>query len=200
MPIWMSLMNLFLLMLRQLSCSHDIHRSFSKVLCVCIFDELHHKQRVCSLLKSKNFDITVDVAKMFIICDKKMTCHEYVFFSFTCGCVCVCICFINETISKWIHIMLTLQLFQNASAFQIILLGIQFNSIFQSIQMTFFSIIMINWDYNQAEFSWKHRICTSTTHTHTLAHTFMLSNLPKTLDFTLPIFLILIHFLYDIPK
>lgn len=80
MPIWMSLMNLFLLMLRQLSCSHDIHRSFSKVLCVCIFDELHHKQRVCSLLKSKNFDITVDVAKMFIICDKKMTCHEYVFF------------------------------------------------------------------------------------------------------------------------
>lgn len=75
----------------------------------------------------------------------------------------------------------------NASVFEIMLLGIQLNSIFQSIHMTF--LCHDTEIKNQADFSLKPHIQIQ-----------IPTPTPKTLHITLPIFLIVIHFLYEIPK
>lgn len=142
-----------------------------KVLCFCIFDELHHP-RVCNICvlcivswKSETLISQLMLQDVYHSQKNKMTWHEYVLVhTFFLSQVYKCnIWFINGTISKMNSYHADIAIIPNASALQITLLGIQFNSIFQSIQMTFLSV-MIQWYRNQTNF--KHRN-SAFTHLHT---------------------------------
>lgn len=147
---------------------------------------------IWSLLEIRNFDISVDVARCLSFVENKYDVSwMWECFAFSLGvyeCESMKL-FQNEFTSCW-HCNYS----ECINIIETVLVGIQFNPIFQSIRMTFFSVMIC---CALSKSSW---LFIETPHTHTHSH----SHTPKTphrklFDFTMPIFLIVTHFLCEMP-